>query len=84
MFTNRLNMDLALQARVLRNGNTVSLVQKKLVKKTFQVQLSVKMILTVFWGIKGPFTIDFLEKVATVNNAPLLSTLLMKFTLFIE
>ena len=39
------------------------------VKKTFWVLQSVKVILTVFWDMKGPMTIDFIEKGATVNNA---------------
>ena len=52
-----------------------------LVKKIFQVQQSVKKVmLTVFWDIKGPMTIDFLEKGATVNN----TSTLAKFTLFTE
>ena len=40
------------------------------VKKKFREQYSVKKVmLTVFWDMKGLITIDFLEKVATVNNA---------------
>ena len=39
-------------------------------KKKFRAQQSVKKVmLTVFWDMKGPITIDFLEKGATVNNA---------------
>ena len=41
-----------------------------LVKKKFQAQQSVKKImLTVSWGMKGPITIGFFEKGATVNSA---------------
>ena len=40
------------------------------VKKRFQLQQSVKKVmLTVFWGIKGLITIDFFEKYTNVNNA---------------
>ena len=39
-----------------------------LVKNKFLAQQSVKMLI-VFWDIKGPITIDFLEKGTTVNNA---------------
>ena len=40
------------------------------VKNKFCTQQSVKKVmLTVFWYMKGPITIDFLEKCATVNNA---------------
>ena len=36
----------------------------------FQVQQSVKKVmLTAFWNMKGPITINFLEKGATVNSA---------------
>ena len=40
-----------------------------LVKKKFLAQSSVKkVILTFFWVIEGPMTIDLLEKDASVNN----------------
>ena len=40
------------------------------VKKTFWAQHSVKkVILKVFLSMKGPITIDFLEKRIIVNNA---------------
>ena len=40
------------------------------VNKKFQAQHSVKkMMLTVFWDIKGPITIIFLKKGATINRA---------------
>ena len=48
-----------------------------LVKKKFQVLQSVK----IFWGIKRAITIDFFEKVATVNSS---SYCQKKFTLYIE
>ena len=39
-------------------------------KKMLQVQWSVKEVtLTVFWYMKEPITIDFLEKGATVDRA---------------
>ena len=41
-----------------------------LVKKMFQMQLSVKKVILIFsWDIKGSISIDFFEKVATVNSA---------------
>ena len=40
-----------------------------LVNKKFWVQQSLKKVmLTVFWDMKGPITVDFLEKGATVNS----------------
>ena len=41
-------------------------------------------LVTIFWDMKGPITIDFLEKGVTVNSISLLPTPLAKFTLFIE
>ena len=39
------------------------------VKKKFQAQRSIKKImLTVFWGMKGPITIDFLKNISAVNS----------------
>lgn len=39
------------------------------VKKKFRAQRSVKKVmLTVFWDVKGPITISFLEKGTTVNS----------------
>ena len=39
-------------------------------KKKFHVQWSVKKImLTIFWHMQGPITIDFFEKGTTVNSA---------------
>ena len=41
------------------------------VKKKFCVQWSVKKVmLTVFWDVKGLITFDFLENDATVNSVP--------------
>ena len=38
--------------------------------KKFHVQWSIKkVLLTIFWDMKGPVTIDFLEKGVTVKNA---------------
>ena len=43
---------------------------KSLLKEKLQAPWSAKkVILTVFWGMKGPITIDFLEKGAVVNSA---------------
>ena len=43
-----------------------------LAKKMFWVQWSVKkVLLTVFWNMKGPVTIDFLEKGTTINSVSL-------------
>ena len=40
------------------------------VKKKFWAQQSVKKVmLTVFWNIKGPYATDFFEKGTTVNSA---------------
>ena len=40
------------------------------VKEKFWMQLLVKeVMLTVFWNMKGPITIDFLEKDVKVNGA---------------
>ena len=38
-------------------------------KKFWAEQSVKKVMLTVFWDMKGPITIDFLEKDATVNSA---------------
>ena len=47
------------------SGNTLTLC----LRKKFLVQLSVKKImLTVFWDMKGPITIDILEKGAIVSS----------------
>ena len=40
-----------------------------LVKKKFWTQWSVKVMLPVFWDIKGSIPFDFLGKGATVNSA---------------
>ena len=37
-------------------------------KKKFLTQQLVNKMLIVFWGMKGPITINFLEKGATVNS----------------
>ena len=58
IFINGLNMGLSLWARVKDSGNTDFLVKKK-----FWVQQTVKVMLTVFWDIKGPMTLDLFEKV---------------------
>ena len=44
------------------SGNTVTL------KKRFQAQWSVKVMLTIFWDMKGHITTDFLEKGTTINS----------------
>ena len=38
-------------------------------KKFHAQQLTKNVMLTVFWDLKGPITIDFLEKGTTVNSA---------------
>ena len=43
-----------------------------------------KVMLTVFWGMIWPMTIDFPENDAIVNNASYFRLLQQKFTLFIE
>ena len=65
-------MGLKLQARVkkqpLERKHTNSLVKKKL-----QAQQPVKKVmLTIFWNMKGSISINFLEKGGTVNILPLL------------
>ena len=56
-----------------------------LVKKKFNTKWSVKKVmLTVFLDMKGPITIDFLEKGATVNSASYCQFLKQYFTLFLE
>ena len=53
-------------------------------QKVFPTQLSVKKVmLTVFRDMKGPITIDFLEKGATLNCFLLLAPE-AKYTLSIE
>ena len=54
-------------------------------KKRFQVQWSVKKVmLTVFWDMKGRITIDFLEKKLNEKQCFLLQTPKVKFILLIE
>ena len=49
-------------------------------KKKFQVQQSLKKVmLTVFWYMKGPIDIDFLEKGATVKSISYCQLLLPYF-----
>ena len=43
-----------------------------------------KVILTVFWDMKGPITVDFLEKGATVNSTPSYQLLRQYFTLLLN
>ena len=54
------------QKDITWNGNTVTAV-----KKEFRAQRSVKKVmLTVFLNVKGFITKDFLDKGATVDDAP--------------
>ena len=60
-------MGLQLRAWVKKTVHKVENIDSP-VKKKFPAQRPVKkVILTVFWDMKGPITIDFLEKDATVN-----------------
>ena len=65
-FTNELNVGLPLRDKkqIRQKKNTFSPVKKK-----FWAQRSVKVMLTVFWCMKLPITIDFHEKGEAVNNA---------------
>ena len=70
MFTKGLNMSLPLWASVKK---TVHAMEKQWLSGTEKVQEGVewsvkKVMLTVFQDMKGPITIDFLEKVAAVNS----------------
>ena len=59
--SNGLNFGLPQLARIEKTVHRIEI--HSLVKKMFWVQQSVKKILlTVFWGMKGPLTIDFLQK----------------------
>ena len=67
MFTDGLNMDLPLRARVKKAVHEVE-IQWLFSKKKFWSQWSIKKVrLPIFWDMKEPITIDFLEKGATVN-----------------
>ena len=69
IFTNELNMVLPLQAWIKRQCMEWKRTDFP-ENKRFRVLYSVKLvILTVFWNMKGPITIVFLEKAATVNSA---------------
>ena len=83
MFTNGLNVGFLLRAQIKQS---VHWVETHCFTGNFLAQWSVKkLMLTVFWDIKGPFiTIDFLEKGATVNSASYCQILRQYFTLFIE
>ena len=62
-------MGLSLRARI---ENIVHEVETHWLsnKEKFQVQQSInKVMLTVFWNVKGPTSIDFREKGATVYSA---------------
>ena len=67
LLTKRLNICLPLWAwvkKTIHGVETYSLIMKK-----FQLPQSVKKVmLTVFWEMKGPATIDFLQKGITVNS----------------
>ena len=77
IFTNALNMDLPIQARVEKTDNRVKTLWLSL--KIFWVHQSVKKVtLRVFEDIKCPITVDFFEKGTTVNS-PSYHKLLDKF-----
>ena len=76
-------MSLPLETRVEKAVHGVEMhwlsnkKKKKKKKKQFQVQWSVKVMLTDFWDMKGPITIN-------TKQCFLLLTPLAKLTLFIE
>ena len=53
-------------------------------KKILGAAISKKTMLTVLWDMKGPITIDFLEKEATVMSASYFQLLKLYFTIFIK
>ena len=68
MFASGLIMFLPLQARVEKTEcrmETHWLLGKG---KFLGTAFSKKLMVTVFWDMKGPITVDFLEKGATVNS----------------
>ena len=68
IFSNHLNMGLP-QARVKKQSIELKHINSP-GKEKFLAQLSIKKVmLTIFWDIKGPLIIDFIEKVVIVNRA---------------
>ena len=65
MFTNKLNIGLlGIEKTVHEVKHTDSPIKQK-----FWVQQLVKVMLTLFWNMKGSLTMDFLEKDATLSSA---------------
>ena len=77
-----LQMGFAVVSRTRKASNGKYWLSSK--EKLITQRSEKKAMLTVFWNIKGPITVDFLEKRATFNSTPYYQILRQYFTLFIE